>query len=48
MEERLVRKLMESIKCSSCGQHYEPINSDVLAHREDTWLLRAQCASCHT
>jgi hypothetical protein len=48
MEERLVRKLMASIKCGSCVQHYEPINIDVLAHSEETWLLRAQCASCYT
>lgn len=48
MEERLVRKLMASIKCASCREHYEPINIDVLAHSEDIWLLRAQCAFCHT
>ena len=48
MEQRLVRKLMALIRCGPCRQHYEPINIDVLAHREDTWLLRAQCSFCHT
>ena len=47
MEERLVRKLMASIKCGPCRQHYETINIDVLAHARNTCLLSAQCAFCH-
>ena len=48
MEERLIKRLMTSIKCSSCGQHYEVYNIDVLGHSEDLWFLRVLCASCHT
>ena len=48
MEERLVKRLMASIKCGSCGQHYESFNIGVLGHSEDTWFLRAHCSSCHT
>ncbi len=48
VEERLIKKLMTSIKCEECGQNYEPFNIDILGHCEDTWFLRALCSSCHT
>ena len=47
MEDRLVKRLMASIKCGSCGQCYEAHNIEVLGHSEDTWFLRARCSSCH-
>ncbi len=48
MEERLLKKLMTSVKCESCGQQYEVYNIDVLGHREDLWFLRVLCSACHT
>ena len=48
MEERLIKRLMASMKCESCGQHYEVYNIDVLGHREDLWFLRVRCSACHT
>jgi len=48
MEERLIKKLMTSMKCESCGQHYEVYDIDVLGHREDLWFLRVICSVCHT
>ena len=48
MEERLIKKLMTSIKCEECGQNYESFNIDILGHRNDMWFLRALCSSCHT
>jgi hypothetical protein len=48
MEERLIKRLMASMKCESCGQHYEVYNVDVLGHREDLWFLRVHCSACHT
>jgi hypothetical protein len=48
MEERLIKKLMASMKCESCGQHYEVYNIDVLGHREELWFLRVHCSACHT
>ena len=48
MEERLVKRLMASMKCDSCGQHYEVYNVDVLGHREDLWFLRVFCSACQT
>ena len=47
MEERLIKRLMTSIKCDLCGQHYEGYNIDVLGHSEELWFLRALCSSCH-
>ena len=48
MEERLIRKLMASMKCESCGQRYEIYDIDVLGHREDLWFLKVSCPACHT
>ena len=48
MEERLIKRLMTSMKCESCGQCYETYNIDVLGHREDLWFLRVFCPNCHT
>ena len=47
MEEKLIRKLMTSMKCDSCGQHYEVCDVDVLGHREDLWFLKVHCSTCH-
>ena len=48
MEEGLIRRLMATVKCSSCGQHLAPGDIDVLEHSEDVWFLRVVCSSCHT
>jgi len=48
MEEKVLKKLIASIKCSSCGQRYEVYNIDILGHNEGLWFLRTHCASCHT
>lgn len=47
MEDGLIKKLIASIKCGSCGQHYEEGNIDVIEHREELWFLRVLCSSCH-
>jgi len=48
MEERLLKRLMTSIKCSFCGQQYEAANIEVLEHSEELWFLRVLCSVCHT
>jgi hypothetical protein len=48
VEERLIKKLMTSMKCESCGHNYEPYNIDILGHREDMWFMRVLCSECHT
>ena len=47
MEENLIKRLMASIKCSVCGQHYETDNISVLGHQEELWFLRVSCSVCH-
>ena len=48
MEERLIKRLMTSIKCEYCGQKYELRNVDILGHKEGLWVLRVSCSNCHT
>ena len=48
MEDGVIRKLMTSIKCDTCGQSYEADNVDVLGHYEDLWFLSVFCVSCRT
>ena len=48
VKERLIKKLMASMKCEECGQNYESGNIDVIGHREDMWFMRVQCTACHT
>ncbi len=46
VEEGLIKKLMASMKCGACGQHYEVDNIDVIGHQGDSWFLRAFCPAC--
>ena len=48
MKEIFIKRLMASMKCGVCGQHYEVDNVRVLGHHEDLWFLRAVCSACHT
>jgi hypothetical protein len=48
MEESLVKRLIASIKCGSCGQYYEEDNIDVIEHSEELWFMRVFCSSCHS
>jgi len=48
VEENLIKKLMASIKCGICGQHYEVDNVGVLGHQQDLWFLSAFCSACQT
>ena len=47
MEESLIKRLIASIKCGSCGQNYQEDNIDVIEHSEELWFLRVFCSSCH-
>ena len=48
MEDGLLKKLMSSIKCSSCNNHFEECNVEVLGNSKEMWFLQAICSSCHT
>ena len=47
MKESLIKRLIASIKCGTCGQNYEEDNIDVIEHSEELWFLRVLCSSCH-
>ena len=47
MEESLIKRLIASIKCGSCGQNYQEDNISVIEHSEELWFLRVFCSSCH-
>jgi DNA-directed RNA polymerase subunit RPC12/RpoP len=48
MEERRIRKLMATMKCSACGQNYESPDIEILGHRAELWFMRVHCAGCKT
>lgn len=48
MQERRIRKLMTTIKCSACGQNYESHDIEILGHRDELWFLRVHCAACQS
>ena len=47
MDEVLIKRLIASIKCSSCGQHFQEAHIEVIEHSDELWFLKAHCASCH-
>jgi hypothetical protein len=47
MEESLIKRLIASIKCGVCGQHYQEDNIEVIEHSEELWFLRVFCSFCH-
>jgi hypothetical protein len=47
MEERVVKKLMTSVKCTDCGKNYQVRDVKILGNHEDLWFLQVSCSSCH-
>jgi hypothetical protein len=48
MEEDLIKRLIASIKCAACGQHYGEDDIDIIEHNEELWFLKVLCPSCRT
>jgi transcription elongation factor Elf1 len=46
MNERLIKKLVSTVKCNVCGVHYELANIDIIGHRDGTWFLNIFCPTC--
>lgn len=44
--EILIRRLIESIRCTECGSAYAARDVHVVAQDNDTWTLEAQCPVC--
>lgn len=47
MDENLIKRLIASIKCGSCGQNYLEDHIEVIEHRDELWFLKVFCSSCH-
>lgn len=47
MNERLIKKLISTVKCNVCRKNYEINNIDVLGHQADTWFLNVSCHTCN-
>ncbi len=48
MKENLIKRLLASVKCAVCGQHYQVDKISILDHEEDLWFLEASCFACET
>jgi hypothetical protein len=47
MQEEAVKKLIASLKCSSCGRSYREADIDIIEHKEEVWFLKVLCPACH-
>ena len=47
IEESFIRKLISSIKCGSCGQHYEESRIDIIERNDELCFIKVVCSSCH-
>ena len=47
MEEKLIKKLIASITCGSCGEHYSEESIEVIERSEDLWFLQVHCPDCN-
>jgi len=47
MEERNIKRLMASVKCSNCGHNYDRYNVRILGRHLGLWFISAYCPSCH-
>jgi hypothetical protein len=47
MKEDVIRKLIASLKCGSCGESYREAGIDVIEHKEEVWFLKVRCPACH-
>jgi hypothetical protein len=47
MEEGLIKRLIASIRCGSCGQNYQEEHIEIIEHSDELWFLKVFCSSCH-
>ena len=46
MNEDLIKRLIATIKCGHCGQHYHEDHIEIVEHDEEIWFLQVFCESC--
>ena len=47
MDETLIKKMIASIKCGSCGQNYHEDHIEIVEHNDELWFMKVSCPSCH-
>lgn len=48
MQERFIKRLLSTIKCSVCGQRYQVANVNILGHYGELWFTSVFCPACGT
>lgn len=46
MDDNLIKRLIATIKCGTCGLNYQENHVEIIKHDEDIWFLRVYCSSC--
>ena len=46
MDDRFIKKLISSVQCSGCEEHYQINNIKIILHQDDTWFLNVTCSAC--
>ena len=46
MDEHLIKRLIATIKCGTCGKSYREDRVEIVEHDEDVWFLQVFCPSC--
>jgi len=46
MDEILIKQLISSITCGSCGKNYDKDHIEIIEHKEEMWFLRVYCPHC--
>ena len=48
MDERFVKRLLASMKCGTCNNHYEAGHINALGHQGNVWFFSIYCTTCQS
>jgi C4-type Zn-finger protein len=46
MGEKLIKKMLSTMRCGVCGEQYQLGNMEVIGHENDIWFVSIFCPSC--
>jgi len=46
MDDNLIKRLIATIKCGTCGLAYHEDHVEIIEQNEDVWFLKVFCPSC--
>lgn len=47
MDEHMIKQVVATVTCASCGQRYDPGNIEVIERKDELWFIKVICSSCH-